>query len=1667
MSGSRPSVGIRISAEGAEQARRQIEAIGPAGEAAMRRVAVASAAAAPEMQRLAVASDVANRAFVGMGGSLGRIGSTFTGVAGVASGLTAGFLALGAAATVGAVAIAKAGDTATATLARLSSATGGLGQAQAVYERLFALSQQTGVAVAESAGSFARFSVAAKEVGATSDQVLKLVSGIQKAGIVAGASAQETGAAVQQLGQALASGTLQGDELRSLLENMPQLAQALARELGVGLGELRKMGSEGQLTAEKVFPALLRASEKMGEEFSRMPVTMGRAKDILIAATEDFGARLDRITGLSQTFARYMQAGASALGAAGRLIAPNEREAADQGVVAAQRRQQQVAAQVAAERAASAYGDVSPGLRQAMEIADQELREALARQQDIRRQDRESQRAEAEDAARQASESRRTRLSSEVRDVAEAADKRLKIQRETAEKLRKIDEAEAAGVSVLQGSPGVPGARFDAAAARAGVLREQAEALKKLAEEEGKAGVEAAKSAEKRQDVIDKLNLQVRAAEEALAGTLAGTEASRESAIALETENQIRAAGIPDIDKRTEAEKRAAEAIGASVRKLDDLKKANKEAEEAAKRAKDFTERSWNAVVAIGERAFDRVGDAIVDAFTRGEASAVSFATVARGIAVSVVSDFAKLALINPALNSLFVGSRGPRETLSGAFGGSGGIGDLLGVGQLFGGRSILDSIGLTGSGGLLSTPLWAGPAVAIEPSIAMGAAGYMAPSSVTLGGVLGGAGAGFGAGMLLNNLLGGNQTGGMVGSGVGALGGAIIGSLIPGVGTLIGGLIGGAAGGGLGGLFGPGESVRGYGLRFQSTAYNEAVGGTNDFGTALKPISYEYYNEEGKAAFMAAEQQVAATNEYLNTRNLRVAGASVIGGNKNGPDYSWADAGTIGEGFSRLRFAAMDNTNLDEQLRQRNFQGVEGLQQFVESFIRIQDTIKGLTTDAIPAFTAQMQAVNDNFDAVTKSAQQYGVAETGLTEARAKAIAALEAQRTETLRQSDVSLSIRRLAAGGDTQQAELVRQAEAARQELEAFGKSLDALALTAADKAARLVALEEVQAAERAAIIERYGEQAAQALRQAGSTIRAYLDNLATGTAAGASPTDRLAAAQANFERDRLLATGGDRDALGRITGSADALLGAGRDMFASGSGFQAILQQVTGGLSNLPVVQSYDAQQTAALQAIQQALTTGTLNTATVILPAGNVVQLAGGAFSAASAADIAATAQATANTVGTLVSGFGQSIAATATGLAAVNQSLGAVNTSVVDLNRSLATIHGSIVAGFGGLGAAQATTAGLTAAVNDNVLATGRAQQEGQAVANALLGAIPAQVLASGAATLAGLAGINQSLAALHSAMADLNTSIATVHGSLVAGLGVLANGAAALAAGQDITARAVVAAGAALQEGQAVGNAGLSILAGGLAVMNGSVLSLGGALATIDATGRDVNTSLATIHGAAVDLNTSLATIHGSIVVGLGALAGGISIAAQQAAATNASVITAGAAIQSGQAVANAIEVGNAAAFATYYGIMTTYLAIIAANTAPVGVPTPVPAPGYTYGGGRGGTNDNLGGILTGATYGGGINGGPGSVENVLTGYTAQVLNGGTRPTQPDSLGIGGGVVAPMLAELQAINGRLVAVEGVLRQVGVTVAQETRASGVLVAGALDEQTTVIRRTAA
>src|SRR5690606_18745696 len=94
---------------------------------------------------------------------------------------------------------------------------------------------------------------------------------------ISGATTQEAAAGVIQFAQALASGELRGDELRSVLENMPRLAQAIADGLKTDIGGLRDLAEQGELTAERVTQALLGQAGVIESEFGHLDRTVGQA----------------------------------------------------------------------------------------------------------------------------------------------------------------------------------------------------------------------------------------------------------------------------------------------------------------------------------------------------------------------------------------------------------------------------------------------------------------------------------------------------------------------------------------------------------------------------------------------------------------------------------------------------------------------------------------------------------------------------------------------------------------------------------------------------------------------------------------------------------------------------------------------------------------------------------------------------------------------------------------------------------------------------------------------------------------------------------------------------------------------------------------------------------------------------------------------------------------------------------------------------------------------------------------------------------------------------------------------------------------------------------------------------------------------------------------------
>ena len=146
-----------------------------------------------------------------------------------------------------------------------------------IQRRLLAVSQETRTGIQENARVFGRLRIATRRLGTSEEELIRIISGLNRAVLLSGATTQEANAGLIQLAQGLASGRFQGDELRSVLENLVVVGDQLSQSLGVTIGGLRELGEQGRLTPELLVPALLELEEALRERFNQLPVTLGQS----------------------------------------------------------------------------------------------------------------------------------------------------------------------------------------------------------------------------------------------------------------------------------------------------------------------------------------------------------------------------------------------------------------------------------------------------------------------------------------------------------------------------------------------------------------------------------------------------------------------------------------------------------------------------------------------------------------------------------------------------------------------------------------------------------------------------------------------------------------------------------------------------------------------------------------------------------------------------------------------------------------------------------------------------------------------------------------------------------------------------------------------------------------------------------------------------------------------------------------------------------------------------------------------------------------------------------------------------------------------------------------------------------------------------------------------
>lgn len=215
----------------------------------------------------------------------------------IAADLTRSFAAIGIAAAIGQV--TDYADTWTSAQNKIAAAGVAQGNLAETMRDLVGVAKETGSSFSATADLYAKVQRSADSLGLSQAQVLKITEQVNKAFVAGGASASEQASGILQLGQALGSGVLQGDELRSLRENAPLLAQAIADEFKTTIAGLKQLGADGELASGRVAKAILNATT-IQDQFARTTRTVAQS-------VENLRTEFTRYVGESRTLGAVTQ----------------------------------------------------------------------------------------------------------------------------------------------------------------------------------------------------------------------------------------------------------------------------------------------------------------------------------------------------------------------------------------------------------------------------------------------------------------------------------------------------------------------------------------------------------------------------------------------------------------------------------------------------------------------------------------------------------------------------------------------------------------------------------------------------------------------------------------------------------------------------------------------------------------------------------------------------------------------------------------------------------------------------------------------------------------------------------------------------------------------------------------------------------------------------------------------------------------------------------------------------------------------------------------------------------------------------------------------------------------------------------------------------------------
>ena len=209
-------------------------------------------------------------------------------------------------------------DTMTQTTARLDMMNDGLQTTDQLNQMIYQSAQRSRGSYQATADMVAKLGTLAGDAFSSSQELVAFTEQLNKQITLSGASTQAADAAMLQLTQAMSSGVLRGEELNSILEQTPTIAQAIAEYMGVSTGTMREMASEGAVTAEVVKNAMFQAAADTNAKFEEMPMTWSQVwtsfQNTAIMAMQPILKVINVVANNMETVAPIVAGAAAALG---------------------------------------------------------------------------------------------------------------------------------------------------------------------------------------------------------------------------------------------------------------------------------------------------------------------------------------------------------------------------------------------------------------------------------------------------------------------------------------------------------------------------------------------------------------------------------------------------------------------------------------------------------------------------------------------------------------------------------------------------------------------------------------------------------------------------------------------------------------------------------------------------------------------------------------------------------------------------------------------------------------------------------------------------------------------------------------------------------------------------------------------------------------------------------------------------------------------------------------------------------------------------------------------------------------------------------------------------------------------------------------------------------